>query len=153
MDGYSHQFTEVSNTTYEIYIKRKDGNEIPLEGFEYSLVKEEPPLLTMGTPMPSAFDRTGRRHLSGHFEINFEHLGAMKTELTMYGYLRIEVKRPEFDAAIVFENLDIIHMEQNNTTRSSSCTFIKIQDAVEVVQKMENLTKRQLAKRLLSKEY
>lgn len=131
----------------KIWLETKDGLVFELESVEYNLVREQAPIYIMGDPGPRAFSR-GKRYVSGSFRFNATHYDDIMRQDVFDIHILYD------DTKIKLDDVKVMSFEYISISEETyECTFISYGVKKEVIEKLEGMSNRQLAVRLLSKEY
>jgi hypothetical protein len=137
---------EVDSTMAVIYARRSDGQVINLSSVEYSIVRESEPIYQLGSPMPYMHVR-GKRHVSGTLYLPNDSYWDLMAE----DGFDIHIQHKE--AHIILERAKFMDSRCVLGEDRYICTFICRDVDKEKVEALEKMSNRELAKRLLSKEY
>lgn len=131
----------------KIWLETKDGLVFELESVTYNLVREQAPIYTIGNPGPRAFSR-GERYMSGYFRFNATH----RDDIMRQDVFDIHILYD--DTKIKLDDVKVMSCQYINISEKTyECTFISYGAKNEVIEKLEGMSNKQLAVRLLSKEY
>jgi hypothetical protein len=145
MDAF---YDSIDKTMANMYATTEEGKRYDINAVEYSIVRETAPIYTLGSPMPSYHTR-GSKYVSGTLYLPEDTFYALMDSDGDTFTIGIEQDGKE----ITLEGADIIGERYIHQENRYICEFICKRITKEKALELENLSKRELAKHLLDKEY
>lgn len=137
----------MEQTPVEIYAW-VNGEKVEMESLNYTITRETEPIFTLGSPMPKYMTR-GSRSLTGSFAVDKAGYNKIRKRRLM----EVLINNHKDNYTVAIKELEVINLMYNKDDDQYLASFIARDLDMKVLEKLEEMTNRQLAKRLLEREY